>query len=660
MAVVQRPVRLFLLACLLQHMCSSCGGFTSFASYTRECSSSTSSTSNGGTHSGRQARGTLQPRWFRHQPDSPFCQERTSWVFARGGGGTGRPPPLAGCANSDAEAGRPASPVSPANPTTEDVVAAAGSVNSPGEKKESAHLKLRSMGQKKGANRAGAAATAPWKRIIVDKPQAQTKGKEEQQQKQEQGETAPGSRKQSAREFLPQAAVTMAGATNTGKTSPPCAGSSSNGSGGGGDGARDASRDDDGGDDDGSATEAVDKQARMSRGRLPPGPSWLLEYRAPPAADGEQGEALYASLGDDISNFIVFLESAVARGESVRDSSGVEKDETGLHPAAGAGEEVPAAGAGAKQKGQILVSTLEVGDEGAERRLRALWTEGKLLSQERDAVDVLRGQEKSFSELLSSYTDRTKSNHWEEIPPERLLELLDKGCGPDSRSLCGYDPARPPQETLSSIKTVLEWFRRDFPYYYDGCHSCTNRGNNTFVGYVYPTEEERRFHAGRTEVYRCSSCGQVSRFARYAAVSKVLETRRGRCGEYSVLMMRMLEALGYACRWVVDWSDHVWVEARVGGRWVHVDPCEAAVDEPLLYESWGKKQTYILAFTPTAVVDVTEDYTRCGRSHQRSARSVGAGRAAHDDFEAAKARRDVDPDTLAALLADATKTLQGP
>ena len=61
---------------------------------------------------------------------------------------------------------------------------------------------------------------------------------------------------------------------------------------------------------------------------------------------------------------------------------------------------------------------------------------------------------------------------------------------------------------------------------------------------------------------------------RYVAVSKVLETRRGRCGEYSVLMMRLLEALGYSCRWVVDWSDHVWVEARIGGNWVHIDPCE--------------------------------------------------------------------------------------
>jgi len=40
------------------------------------------------------------------------------------------------------------------------------------------------------------------------------------------------------------------------------------------------------------------------------------------------------------------------------------------------------------------------------------------------------------------------------------------------------------------------------------------------------------------------------------------------------------------------------VEVSLPGKgWVHLDPCEAAVDEPLLYQSWGKNQTYILAFT---------------------------------------------------------------
>lgn len=122
----------------------------------------------------------------------------------------------------------------------------------------------------------------------------------------------------------------------------------------------------------------------------------------------------------------------------------------------------------------------------------------------------------------------------------------------------------------------------------------------SFLGCVRPTPSELRGGASRTELYRCRSCFSYTRFPRYNKALWVTTTRRGRCGEYSMLLFRMLRALGFvAVRWCVDWADHVWVEVWLGekgGRWVHLDPCEAAVDNPLLYESWGKNQTFIVAF----------------------------------------------------------------
>jgi len=153
----------------------------------------------------------------------------------------------------------------------------------------------------------------------------------------------------------------------------------------------------------------------------------------------------------------------------------------------------------------------------------------------------------------------------------------------------------------------------------------------TFLGYVYPIPQELSGKASRTELYHCHKCQHYTRFPRYNAVSSIVKCKRGRCGEYSILLYRILRDLGHNARWVVDWADHVWVECliedyrgdeagrreRTGsfstieekgafskrlqrtyipGRWIHLDPCEAAVDRPLLYQDWGKKQTFIIAF----------------------------------------------------------------
>ena len=100
-----------------------------------------------------------------------------------------------------------------------------------------------------------------------------------------------------------------------------------------------------------------------------------------------------------------------------------------------------------------------------------------------------------------------------------------------------------------------------------------------------------------------------------------------------MLMMRLLQALGYSARWTADKADHVWTEVYFPsstasttattttsnisnnittdeegekGSWVHVDPCEAAIDEPYIYQSWGKNQTYIFSYSVGQDTDDTQ------------------------------------------------------
>ena len=48
--------------------------------------------------------------------------------------------------------------------------------------------------------------------------------------------------------------------------------------------------------------------------------------------------------------------------------------------------------------------------------------------------------------------------------------------------------SRERQETLSSLKQLAEWFRSEFPYYYQSCLHCGNREDNMCYGLVFPSE----------------------------------------------------------------------------------------------------------------------------------------------------------------------------
>ena len=87
--------------------------------------------------------------------------------------------------------------------------------------------------------------------------------------------------------------------------------------------------------------------------------------------------------------------------------------------------------------------------------------------------------------------------------------------------------------------------------------------------------------------------------------------KKGRCGEWANCFTLILRAFGFLARHVYDFADHVWCEfySKAENRWKHVDPCEALVDKPKVYDhGWGKKLCYVLAVSIYEVQDVTKRY----------------------------------------------------
>ena len=96
----------------------------------------------------------------------------------------------------------------------------------------------------------------------------------------------------------------------------------------------------------------------------------------------------------------------------------------------------------------------------------------------------------------------------------------------------------------------------------------------------------------------------------------------------------------------------MWTEVWYGGSWHHCDACETCLDAPLTYEvGWGKKLTYIIAFGPTEVVDVTARYTR-------NWAAVLSRRTLLSEEQLAKAIEDSESSLRGDLLAPAWRDLE--
>ncbi|KAI5969357.1 PNG1 [Candida margitis] len=165
------------------------------------------------------------------------------------------------------------------------------------------------------------------------------------------------------------------------------------------------------------------------------------------------------------------------------------------------------------------------------------------------------------------------------------------------------------------VLELLRYFKHDFftwvnsPSCQCGSPDMVNRGIKR------PDSANNPDLVSIIEVYQCRNCNHTVEFPRINNPVSLLRTRKGRCGEWVNCFLLILEALigegKDRIRYVWNNEDHVWCEYYSNGleKWVHLDPCEAVFDEPLLYcENWGKRMSYVIGFNMNTIIDLSQKY----------------------------------------------------
>jgi peptide-N4-(N-acetyl-beta-glucosaminyl)asparagine amidase len=189
---------------------------------------------------------------------------------------------------------------------------------------------------------------------------------------------------------------------------------------------------------------------------------------------------------------------------------------------------------------------------------------------------------------------------------------------PDLQAICASiipDGLLASPDPDARVAAVTAWFQQEYFTFVRVppcriCHTNDQMGDRELIP---PTVSDLAGKAPKVEGYRCKKCGGLTRFPRYNRVENLIETRFGRCGEFANVFAAFLAACDLDVRLVWDFADHIWVDywSESKGYYVHVDPCENKIDQPLLYEQgWGKDYKLVVAVSGTQVEDVTKRYVK--------------------------------------------------
>lgn len=225
------------------------------------------------------------------------------------------------------------------------------------------------------------------------------------------------------------------------------------------------------------------------------------------------------------------------------------------------------------------------------------------------AANMLKVLQSNFEHVLVYEDPSLQQKALASIPLQQLKGKAQKKLAQATR----LDKGAHVNEDDFLLLELLNWFKNDF-FHWVNSVPCSRCGGQTEQksDKLTPTDDDLRWNASRVENHYCNQCQFCNRFPRYNNPEKLLETRCGRCGEWANCFTLCCRAVGFEARYVWDYTDHVWTEVYSSSqkRWLHCDPCENACDKPLLYETgWGKKLSYVIAFSKDEVVDVTWRYS---------------------------------------------------